>query len=382
MDIIYFVCLLILIYIYAGYPLVLLAARLLTRPKPVDRNKDELPQLTLVISAYNEESVIEEKLHNSVSSTYPEERLDIIVVSDASSDRTDEIVSAFAAQNVRLLRMEERCGKSAGLNHAVAAAKGSVVLFTDANAMFEPDAFTLMVQHFNDPEVGSVVGDQAYVKSESGSAENEGLYWKYEQFTKEAESATGSLIGGDGAITAVRKELIIPLASDDLSDFILPLAVLRSGYRNIFEPAAKCFEEGAETYEKEFSRKVRIVNRASRAAWKMRDISNPLKRPTLAFKLISHKWLRWTAGIWMIGCLAANIAIYDQHWFYMFTLYAQSICYLSALTGAIWQGASMPSLISVPYYFCLVNFAALRGIFENFLGRTYTTWQTVREQSS
>ncbi len=376
-------CLIVSAYVYVGYPLLLSMAGSMFPRRATVAPDDYKPAVTLVISAYNEEAVILSKLENSMQLRYPSDKLEVIVVSDCSSDGTDEIVEDFPSKQVKLLRMKERGGKSVGLNEAVRQAAGEVILFTDANAMFDPGALHAMTRHFADPSVGAVTGQQKYFDAEPGDTTDEGLYWRYELRIKELESRVGSLVGGDGAILAIRRDLFVPLDPPDLSDFILPLRVVGAGYRNIYEPQAACYEHSADSTDKEFSRKVRIVNRAWRATLKLGHMLNPLHHGWFALQLISHKLLRWFIGLFMIGALLSNLFVLHQGPIYTYILLAQLAFYLLAAGGMLMekQGHPAPVWMSAPYYLCLVNFAGLLGVLQNFTGKTYTTWATAREGS-
>lgn len=368
-------------YVYVGYPLLLRLLSAAGMARPVSGGPVE-PAVTLVISAYNEAAVIAAKLANSVALDYPPDRLEIIVVSDASDDGTDDIVRAHGGP-VRLLRMEDRGGKTAGLNAALRAARGEVIVFSDANAMYQPDAIRRLVANFADPGVGAVTGESRYlVGDEDPSTESENTYWNYELAVKALESRLGSVVGGDGAIYAIRRSLYRDLAPGDLSDFVNPLQIVAQGYRNVYEPAAVSWEQGAEGYGAEYRRKVRIVNRAWRATWKMRGLLNPARSGLFALQFLSHKVLRWLVPWFMLLVLALNVAIVlkggGAPWALL--LSAQLAFYAAALAGSRLAGRdSLPArLLRIPYYFCLVNLASLVALVEVLAGRSYTTWSSSR----
>jgi cellulose synthase/poly-beta-1,6-N-acetylglucosamine synthase-like glycosyltransferase len=380
MELVFWICIASAAYVYVGYPLLLALAGKTRRYLPPDGDAETLPKVTLVISAYNEESVIREKLENSVAMDYPADSLQIIVVSDCSDDGTDSLVEAFPSPQVQLLKLTERAGKSAGLNEALANASGELVLFTDANAMFEAAALRAMARHFQNPGVGAVTGSQQYFEAQPGDTTDEGLYWRYELAITRLESQVGSLVGGDGAILAIRKDLFTPLDASDLSDFVLPLRIVGAGYRNVYEPEAVCYEHSAESTDKEFARKVRIVNRAWRATLKLKEMLNPFRYGWFSLQLISHKLLRWFVGLFMLGALISNLFLLDQSIIYKLMFIGQISFYALALLG--WRldkpGATVPVFFSAPYYLCLVNLAGLIGVARSFTGETFTTWNTAR----
>jgi len=381
-EIIFWVSVGLVVYVYFGYPLLLWVLEKMTGGKPVHAD-DIRPRVTLIVSAYNEEAVVGEKIRNSLQADYPADLLEVLVVSDASDDGTDGIVEGFDDTRVRLLRMPERGGKTVGLNAAAKQATGDVLVFSDANAMYRPDAIRALVRNFADPAVGAVVGESTYSDSQNEAEESESLYWRYELAIKRLESSLGSVVGGDGAIYAIRRELYRPMRADALSDFVNPCQIVQQGRRCIYEPEAVSVEEAAGSFEKEFSRKVRIVNRAWRAVMSMKSLMNPLRHGFFSAKLLSHKLFRWLVPLFLGLALAANVALVAESGFYQVSLGLQLLFYALAIAGSRrGPDARMPMLVYVPYYFCLVNIASARGIFEAYRGQTYTTWSTARTGES
>ncbi len=369
------------VYVYAGYPVLLWLVRLLGGSRPVAR-AEQTPSVTLIVSAYNEAAVIRDKLVNSTQLDYPAEQLEILVVSDASDDGTDEIVQNFGDPRVKLLRMPERGGKTVGLNAAVKAARGEIIVFSDANAMYFKDAIRKMVRNFADPKVGAVVGESTYADADGGAQQSESLYWKYETGIKRLETQVGSTVGGDGAIYAIRRALYRDMRPDALSDFVNPMQIVMSGYRCVYEPEARSVEEAGDGFDVEFRRKVRIVNRAWRATWTLPALMNPFRFGFFAIELISHKVLRWLMPLFMVATFVLNLLLLDAAAIYHWTLGLQVAMYVLALGGYLARGrSSIPRALAVPYYFCLVNVASARGIIEAYRGRTYTTWATPRASS-
>lgn len=372
----------LVVYVYVGYPLLLALLRSVRGGRPVAVGQGE-PPVTLVVSAFNEAAVIAEKIENSLALDYPHDRLQVIVVSDASDDGTDGLVKRYADKGVELLRMMDRSGKTLGLNAAVAQARGEVVIFSDANAMYGRDVVRKLVRNFADPAVGAVVGESTYVAPEAESERSEGLYWRYETLIKRLESALGSVVGGDGAIYAIRRSLYVPMPADALSDFVNPLQIVQAGYRCVYEPEARSYERAADDFEKEFRRKVRIVNRAWRALFRLRALLNPLRFGFFSFQIVSHKLLRWLMPALLVLLLAINVAVADEGLIYRLALVGQGAFYLLALAGHLARRRpSVPALLSIPYYFCLVNAASALGILDAFRGKTYTTWSTPRSPAA
>jgi cellulose synthase/poly-beta-1,6-N-acetylglucosamine synthase-like glycosyltransferase len=366
-------------YVYFGYPLLLKLLPGTVAPVKQGR-EDEWPSVTMLISAYNEASCIQEKIDNSLALDYPTEKLKIIVISDASDDGTDAIVDAVPDGRVSLLRMEERGGKTAGLNAGVAASDADVVVFSDANAMYATNSVAALVAAFADPRVGAVIGESTYRDPDTESGKSESLYWRYETQIKRLESNSGSVVGGDGAIYAIRRSLYQPMRPGDLSDFVNPLQVVQAGKLCVYEPEAISYEAAADSFKGEFRRKVRIVNRAWRALWKMRSMLNPLAYGVFSLKLWSHKVLRWLMPLFMLILLISNVLIAIDDSRYYALLIGQLLFYALALFGYNWRDrAKQPTITRIPYYFCLVNFAAAAGLVEVFRGKSYTTWVTVRD---
>ncbi len=372
------VCL--VIYVYAGYPAALWLLGVLGVSRPVRQLAIE-PVVTLVVSAYNEVAVIDEKLRNSLALDYPVDKLHILVVSDASSDGTDALVEACTDSRVELLRMPERGGKTAGLNAAVRRARGEIIVFSDANAMYDRLALRHLVRNFADPEVGAVTGESRYriAAQDDASTDAENQYWTYELWIKRMESSLGSLVGADGAIYAVRKALYSDLGVADLSDFVNPLQVVAQGYRNVYETEAVSYESGAEGFGAEFRRKVRIVNRAWRATLKLRSLLNPFRHGFFSLQFLSHKVLRWFVPVFLLTAFLSNLWLAEASVIYSATLAAQGLLYGAAAAGLALERLGRPvRVLNIPYYFCAVNVASLLGIWQALAGRTYTTWNSSR----
>ena len=338
-------------YVYAGYPLLLLAIRSVNGARRPALDARE-PVVTLIISAFNEQDVIAEKLDNCLEIDYPRDRLEILVVSDASDDRTDEIVSGYHDRGVSLLRMAERGGKTVGLNAAVSRARGDIVVFSDANALYYRQALRMLVRNFACAEVGAVVGESTYVTPELESERSEGLYWRYEVAIKRLESDVDSVVGGDGAIYAIRRALYVPMRPDAISDFVNPLQIVKDGHRCIYESGARSYERAASDFQKEFRRKVRIVNRAWRATFRMTELLNPFRHGFFAVELVSHKLLRWLVPFFLAGSLLSNLWLLRSGPVYAVTMAAQALLYGLALCGFVLRDRPrMPSVVSVPFFF-------------------------------
>ena len=365
---------------YFVYPsLMWLAGRVKLLGEVTDQEPAHWPPVTLVIAAYNEEKVIAQKLENSLALDYPADKFEIMVVSDESTDDTDDIVRSYQKQGVVLARQQPRRGKSAGLTNAVPGAKGEILVFSDANSMYRADAIKHLVTPFNNEKTGYVVGAQTYEPEDSTVSRSENLYWNIELAMKAGESVLGSVVGGDGAIFALRKELFEPLADDDLSDFVTPLRIITKGYRGVFEPKAICTEDTAPDYGGEFRRKVRIVNRAFRTVLRVPQALNPFRVGLFSLQLFFHKVVRWFVPYLLILLLFSSLALTlaGLGWIYFMALVGQLLGYGLAWQFSRNQQSDLP-FAGVCYYFCLGNLAALQGTLGVMLGKNITMWTPER----
>ena len=332
-EIISWFCLLWVLYIYFFYPIILWIASLFFR-HPVKKGPCE-PTISLFISAYNEESIIAEKIENVLSLDYPRDKLEIVVVSDASSDRTDEIVKSYENRGVKLHRMPERSGKIPGLNDAIPRAKNEIIVLTDANCMYNKETLRALVPNFADPLVGAVNGEHIFLnKKESTVERGVGFYWKYETWMKRMESAIHSNVFITGAMIALRRELYPEGIGGELNlDNILPLVVVNRGYRVIYEDKAIVTEETAKNPKEEFRGRVRTT---IRGFWMVRQIPHFIstsRHPIFVFHLLCRKIFRWLVAPFLIMLFFGNmsLSLYSPH--YRICFFIQILFYLSALLG-------------------------------------------------
>jgi cellulose synthase/poly-beta-1,6-N-acetylglucosamine synthase-like glycosyltransferase len=369
-------------YTYGGYLLVLVAVDAVDALRrnaawlaaPGERRRattaPELPRVTVLIAAYNEESCLREKLENTLALAYPADRLEILVGSDGSTDATDAIVTSFAARGVRL-SAAPRGGKVAVLNRLTREATGTLWLFTDANTMLEPDALCRLVDRARDPWVGGVSGRLRLVAPEGGVA-GEGAYWKYENLLKLYESRRGALMGANGGLYLLRASEWRPLPGDTIvDDFLVSMRVVAGGRRLVYAPEAVATEETAVDLQGEFRRRVRI------AAGNFQSLGelSPLlfRRDFAAFAFWSHKLLRWLAPAFLLTMLLANVALAGRP-FYALVLAGQLAFYGAALLRTPVPG-SLGRLVALARYFVEMN-AALAVGFGRFLrGSQRATWQ-------
>ncbi|MCI0564891.1 MAG: glycosyltransferase family 2 protein [Nitrososphaera sp.] len=367
------------VYSYAGYPILLwLIAFLAKRGTSLEsvRTEERLPPVTLIISSYNEEKVIGDKIINALSLEYPKDLLEIVIVSDGSSDRTTEIVGRFADRGVVLRHYTGRIGKTACLNSAVPLATGKIIVFSDANSQYRRGALKALVHPFRESTVGFVTGWTSYSSGTDVTVVGTlGIYAKLELVTKELESRLGSCVGADGAIFAIRKELYTPLNVYDINDLVIPLTINEQGYRGAFEKKAFCFEKDAGGATGEFHRQVRIANRTIRAIVNHRQLLNPLKFGLFSFQLFSHKLCRLVVPPFMVTLLILNMLLAPKGGIYLVTLLGQLVFYAVASATAILPKSGVLARLSAPACtFVLVNVAIFYAWVKYLQGETYTTW--------
>lgn len=367
-------------YVYAIYPALLLAVGFLRRrPEPEPIPDAELPSVSILIPAYNEEAVIAEKLRSTLELDYPAEKIEITVASDCSSDATDRIVEQYLERGVRLVRNHSQRGKIATISELASQAKTDLVLITDANAIFEPDALKKAVAHFRDPKVGIVDGNRLLHRTPTMVGDGEGAYWSYETMLRRADSDAFSTTFINGAMTLIRRELFVPLPSFLEFDHILPLAVVNQGRRAVFETKARFYEETAPSSKVAYRIRVRNAVRGFTMVLLIGRYLNVVRHPVFAFHLLSRKVLRWLIGVPAAGLLAANLFLLDVPAFQLL-LAAQAAFYAVAMLGWLLDRFGLKQgILALPYYFCLVNLASLVGFFKALGGHRMATWSTGRE---
>jgi len=378
-QIIFFLSLAALFYVYVGYPLLVYLVSLI-RPRNVERGDFE-PNVTVIITAYNEEKDIRAKLENTLLIDYPPEKLEILVASDCSSDRTEEIVKEFAEKGVKLHRQIKRLGKTMAQNAAVEKAAGEIILFSDATTMYEKDVLRQMLPGFADKTVGCVAGRLVYVDdSSSGIGKGAQSYWNYETFLKKSESRACSLIGASGCLYAVRKAFYRPMYAEACSDFLIATQFYEQGLRTIFEPAAVCTEETNRQTDKEMKMRVRVISQTFTDLWRNRRMLNPFKSGFFAVELISHKVLRYSVPIFLILLLISSAVLSFDSVFFALIFWLQVGFYLSAFIG--WQlekSGKKTSIFAIPLYFSLANLASLIGFYKFLRGENFAHWEPIRE---
>jgi len=376
-EIIFWAFLLLIIYTYFGYGVVLLfLSKLFARPV---KKKDIFPNITIIIAAYNEEVAIRDKIENTLSLDYPPNRLEIIIGSDASTDRTEQIIKEYQSHHVKLIRVEGRLGKTGVQNECVKAATGDILVFTDATTILRNDSIRMLVRNFSDEEVGCVGAKLIYVNPEQTQLGHGGTsYWNYETIIKRLESKINSLIGVSGCFYALRKELYEPIDRHLISDFVVALHTFKKGFRIVFEENAICEEKTLENAEEEKAMRIRVALRTYTALYNERELLNPFKYGLYSFQLISHKILRYAISLFMIGLFITNILLLDSI-IYQIIMIGQITFYLIAIYAHYdYKKRNKKGKLSFPYYFVLANLAALIALVRFIKGESVITWEPKR----
>lgn len=380
-QLIFFTSVAALFYVYAGYPLLVwLVSRLF--PKQIKRGAFE-PRVTILITAYNEERDIRAKLENTLEIVYPKEKLEILVASDGSTDKTDQIVREFSARGVKLFRQEGRVGKTYTQNKAVEQSSGEIILFSDATTFYQKDVLRQMLPNFADAGVGCVAGKLIYV-DDTKSAVGKGAqsYWNYETFLKESESRACSLIGASGCLYAVRKSAYREMYPEACSDFLIATIVYEQGLRTIFEPNAVCTEETNRRTDKEMRMRVRVISQTFTDLWRNRKMLNPFRSGFYAVELVSHKILRYAVPLFLILIFFSTAFLAFHSIFFLAVFLLQILFYAAAFAAWIFErGSVKPGVLAMPLYFVLANLASLIGFYKFLRGERYARWEPIREQT-
>lgn len=367
-----------LLYTYIGYPmLVYLISRLF--PREIKRDAFE-PYVTVIITAYNEEQDIAAKLQNTLQIDYPQEKFEILVASDGSTDRTDEIVESFAAKGVSLFHQEGRHGKTFTQNKAVELAKGEVIIFSDATTMYSKDVLREILPNFADETIGCVAGRLIYHDpNESDVGTGAKSYWGYETFLKYCESRACSLIGVSGCLYAVRKSAYRPMYPEACSDFLIATVVYEQGLRTIYEPRAICFEETNEKADKELQMRIRVISQTFTDLWRNRKMMNPLKEGFYAVELFSHKLLRYSVPLFLLLILVSSGILALSGFAFASIFLLQIVFYSIAVAAWVFERSGKQlGFFAFPLYFVLANIASAIGFYKFLSGKRYASWEPSR----
>lgn len=365
-------------YVYVGYPaLIYVLANV--RPRPVKKAPHE-PSVSFIIAAYNEEKAIAEKIENTLALDYPRDRIEILVASDGSTDRTDEIVRTQFAGRATLVAVPGRGGKTIAQNRTVEHARGEILVFSDATTVYRPDVLRQIMANYADPQVGCVTGWVVMgVDQSTAIHKGRAAYADYEQWLRIYESLFASILGAGGAVYSLRRSLYTDLPGDVTSDFSQAVKVVEQGYRAIIEPAAVVFEAGeGSDIRDEIERRTRVATRGLRGQYYVRHFFNPLRHPWFFFQTLSHRLLRWAVPIFMIVAFVANLFLLG-HPLYRLIFLGQAACYLAAAAGyALAVRGKRVRVFLIPLYFCVVNLAPLLALRSLLRGDKKVVWETNR----
>jgi cellulose synthase/poly-beta-1,6-N-acetylglucosamine synthase-like glycosyltransferase len=388
----FWLCVGTIVYTYTGYPLLLtLVARFRPKPRPYPAHT---PKLTLLIAAYNEQDVIAKKLENSLALDYPREQLQILVAADGSDDRTPQIVREYADRGVELSYSPERRGKMAAINRAMDAARGEIVVFSDANNMYTPNVLRDLAAPFADPKVGVATGAKLIASGDGALGESEGLYWKYESFIKKQETRLGCCIGVAGEVLAIRRELFTPPPESIINDdFHMTMQIVRQGYNAIYAPSAYSHERISPTAQDEITRRTRIFAGWYQSIFLSRELLT-LSRPVVVWQVWSHKFLRPFVALAGAGALLANVLAVvfppratdhpirrlatPVNWI-MLTL--QLIFYSMAWVGSRAEHTgALGKILYIPTFLVNSNLAGILGLYRFLTKRQTSLWQRVQRR--
>lgn len=386
-ELTFWVCLGAVAYHYAGYPLILFSLSVLSQAKSdflylvrrgsrrCPRPIDDVPRVALVMSAYNEEAVIQAKAQNSFDIDYPPDRLEFLIGLDAPTDSTAELLSQIQSSRLRIIPFHIRRGKLAVLRDLAQQTSADILVFTDANTMLERHCIGNLVRHFEDPRVGAVSGEETRVVAPGTDPAGESLYWRYESALKLLESRLNCSLGGNGAALAVRRSLFHPRKQSIVEDFQIPLEIRFKGYRVVYDPEAIAIEDIAPTFSAQFARRVRIAAGNYQTLCENIEFLNPLKG-LLTFCYLSHRVLRWFAPIFLLIAFVCSSVMATRPKFAILLL-AQCVFYLMALVGYWLKKRGRPArMFSAALHFCSMNLALFLGLLRYESGRQSVTWNS------
>ena len=387
LNILFWLLLCIIFYTYIGYGLVLWG--LVQLRNLFKRSKDEYdlsyePQVCLFVTAFNEKDYIEQKVANSFSLDYPKGKIQYIWVTDGSDDGTPGLLKEYP--ELEVFHEPERKGKMNAMNRGMQFVKAPIVIFSDTNTVLGVNSIREIVKEFSKPEVGCVAGEKRIIErhAESAAGAGEGLYWKLESWIKKMDSDLNSAVGAVGELFAIRTELFEKVETDTLlDDFIISLKIAQKGYKIAYSPEAYAQETASLNVNEELKRKVRIAAGGVQTIFRLKGLLNFFKYGLLTWQYISHKVLRWTItplSLFLLYFVNLLIVYKYRSWapdnFFTIFFYVQNFCYYVALAGWYFENRKIRSkLFFAPYYFVMINYAAILGIFRYFKGKQSVNWE-------
>jgi biofilm PGA synthesis N-glycosyltransferase PgaC len=369
LKIIFYLASTYILFAYFFYPACILLFSLV-RKKISWSTSAEYPSVAFLISVFNEEKVIKEKIENTLGLTYPKSKLKIYIVSDASTDKSNDIIQEYATKesNIYFYILPHRSGKNEGINHVRELIKEDIIVFSDANSIYKKNSLVDLVEPYNNHSIGCVIGDLTFTNiSEFNISETENTYWKIERIIKNFESRIGKVIIGNGAILSIRRKFLQHIPPEIANDLFLPVLVRNSGYNVIFNFNAKAFENSSISSIEEYHRKVRIITRGITALfWTFKDT-----KLSIWLQLLLRKALRWFVGYALILLYISNVFLLSDNLVFVITFVLQNLFYLLSLSYKLNVKFKIGSYA---FYYCLINIAGINGTFNKFLGRRIKTW--------
>ena len=376
MKLLFWLSIFTILYVYLAYPVLIYVLSLFYRKSLI--GKYVYPTVSILVAAYNEASNVELKIQSLQGLDYPDQRFEVLIGSDGSTDATDEIIQRHVTERFKFFRRVKREGKPSMLNYLAAQATGEVLVFTDMRQRVDQGALKELLKYFSDPKVGSVSSALFYENENQNNKTGSGigLYWKYEKFIRQCESRMGSMLGATGALYAIRRELLPQLPKDlILDDVYIPMKIVEKGYRAIFDPKAKVFDRVFKDPKEEFLRKTRTLAGNYQLFYYLGELFNPLKGK-ISWQFFSHKFLRLMVPFLLIAIFIANLYLLDIS-LYRFILSLQVVFYGCALLGQLVKKKN--SLFDVPYMFCVMNSAAVVGLYRFVANKQDVLWHKAKQ---
>lgn len=386
-EIVFWSCFGIVFYSFLGYGILLgflikIKRALGTEKYSTDESYE--PTVALIIPCFNEEGYIAEKIQNTLEIDYPKEKMDIIFISDGSNDNTSNIVEEHKHLGIIAMHRDERKGKAAAMNRAVANTEKEILIFCDANTALNKQVVKNIIKHFSNNNVGAVAGQKRIVEkaSDSASGAGEGFYWKYESKLKKWDSELYTVVGAAGELMAYRASLYTELEPDTLlDDFMQSMRVAESGFRVIYEPDATATETASANVKEELKRKIRICAGGWQSMMRLKKARNPFHHFTLWFQYISHRVLRWSfAAFCLLALIPLNaILALDGNIFYQILFAGQALFYSLAIVGWILEQKEIRlKILYIPYYFFIMHYAVFAGLLRYFKGNQSALWERAK----
>ncbi|HZY10176.1 MAG TPA: glycosyltransferase family 2 protein, partial [Bacteroidota bacterium] len=372
-----------ILYTYGIYPIILIIVKSFHRNSQlkIKMNGSELPSVSLVVAVYNEDPIVRHKLENLKGIDYPQEKIEFLFGSDGSTDETNEILKSFSFPNFHVELFSQRRGKAAVVNELIARAKGEIIVFSDANTFYNQDTVRKLIENFRDQTVGAACGElRLNSDNQTVGGMGEVSYWNYENTIKKMESSIKTTLGASGGVYAIRKCLFTSLPTKNVvtDDFLIPMHILRQGYKIIYEPTALAFEKISNSVTGEFRRKVRIGAANFHGISEFAPLLNP-KYGFIAFALWSHKIIRWSVPFLLLIVFSTSIVLVDNSDIHRVFFLFEFVFIIIGIIGLIAEKVNLRvGKLGLPYYFIAMNAALLLGFINFIFGRQRATWDVVR----